>query len=171
MRFQRAPQDSQSLRCDIRGLLLAHHCSRFYYNIGYIEMKPKKLTAAELNVMQILWDEGPRSIRELLEMYPGKRRPAYTTVQTLVYRLEKKGAIRRTRKIGGAHIFEAVVSRHTAQRRMLDELLQFFGGRAQPLVSHLVESGKLSLEDIEAAKKQLAAKRSADQGSSTQEDN
>jgi predicted transcriptional regulator len=124
-------------------------------------MKPIKLTAAELNVMQVLWDEGPRSIRELLEMLPGKRQPAYTTVQTLVYRLEDKGAIRRTRKIGSAHIFEAVVSRHAAQRRMLDDLLKVFGGRAQPLVSHLVESGKLSLEDIEAAKKQLNEIRSA----------
>jgi predicted transcriptional regulator len=94
-------------------------------------------------------------------MRPGKRQPAYTTVQTLVYRLEDKGAIRRTRKIGSAHIFEAVVSRHAAQRRMLDDLLKVFGGRAQPLVSHLVESGKLSLEDIEAAKKQLNEIRSA----------
>jgi predicted transcriptional regulator len=124
-------------------------------------MKSKKLTAAELNVMQILWDDGPAAIRELLEKYPGKRRPAYTTVQTLVYRLEEKGAISRKRKIGGAHIFEAVISRHAAQRRMLDELLEFFGGRAQPLVSHLIESGRLSLEDIEAAKRQLGAKRAA----------
>jgi predicted transcriptional regulator len=122
-------------------------------------MKPKKLTAAELNVMQLLWDEGPAAIRELLEKYPGKRRPAYTTVQTLVYRLEEKGAIRRKRKIGGAHIFEAVISRHAAQRRMLDELLEFFGGRAQPLVSHLIESGRLSLDDIEAARQQLNAMR------------
>jgi len=122
-------------------------------------MKPRKLTVAELNVMQLLWDDGPAAIRELLEKYPGKRRPAYTTVQTLVYRLEEKGAIRRTRKIGGAHIFEAVISRHAAQRRMLDELLEFFGGRAQPLVSHLIESGRLSLDDIEAAKRQLSARR------------
>ena len=122
-------------------------------------MKPRKLTAAELNVMQLLWDDGSAAIRELLEKYPGKRRPAYTTVQTLVYRLEEKGAIRRTRKIGGAHIFEAVISRHAAQRRMLDELLEFFGGRAQPLVSHLIESGRLSLDDIEAAKRQLSARR------------
>jgi predicted transcriptional regulator len=80
-------------------------------------------------------------------------------VQTLVYRLEKKGALRRTRKIGGAHIFEAVVSRHTAQRRMLDDLLVFFGGRTQPLMSHLIESGRLSLDDIEAAKAQLRTRR------------
>jgi predicted transcriptional regulator len=122
-------------------------------------MKPRKLTTAELNVMQLLWDEGPAAIRELLEKYPGKRRPAYTTVQTLVYRLEEKGAIRRKRKIGGAHIFEVVISRHSAQRRMLDELLEFFGGRAQPLVSHLIESGRLSLDDIEAARQQLNARR------------
>jgi predicted transcriptional regulator len=122
-------------------------------------MPAKKLTAAELNVMQILWDHGPKSIRELLERYSDDGSRAYTTVQTLVYRLEDKGALRRTRKIGGAHIFEAVISRDTAQRRMLDELLQFFGGRAQPLVSHLVESGRLSLEDIEAARRQLKARR------------
>jgi BlaI family penicillinase repressor len=131
-------------------------------------MKSKKLTTAELNVMQILWEVGPQSIRELLEAYPGKRCPAYTTVQTLVYRLEHKGAIRRTRKIGGAHIFEAVISRHTAQRSMLDDLLKFFGGRAQPLVSHL-ESGRLSLEDIEAAKRQLDAKRAENKAPSTQD--
>jgi predicted transcriptional regulator len=124
-------------------------------------MPQRKLTAAELNIMQILWDDGPASIRELLEKYPGKRQAAYTTVQTLVYRLEKKGALRRTRKIGGAHIFEAVVSRHTAQRRMLDDLLEFFGGRTQPLMSHLIESGRLSLDDIEAAKTQLRTRRTA----------
>ena len=124
-------------------------------------MKPKKLTAAELNVMQILWDDGPAAIREVLEKYPGKRRPAYTTVQTLFYRLEEKGAIRRMRKIGGAHVFEAVISRSATQRRMLDELLDLFGGRAQPVVSHLIESGRLSLEDIEAARKELRARRAA----------
>ena len=122
-------------------------------------MPPRKLTAAELNIMQVLWDDGPASIRELLEKYPGKPQAAYTTVQTLVYRLEKKGALRRKRKIGGAHIFEAVVSRHTAQRRMLDDLLEFFGGRTQPLMSHLIESGRLSLDDIEAAKTQLRTRR------------
>jgi predicted transcriptional regulator len=121
--------------------------------------------------MEILWDQGPKSIREVLETLPGKRRPGYTTVQTLVYRLEEKGAIRRTRKIGGAHIFEAIVSRHAAQRRMLDDMLKFFGGRAQPLVSHLVEAGKLSLEDIEAAKRQLNVKLSARSANATDEDN
>lgn len=124
-------------------------------------MPPRKLTAAELNVMQTLWDDGPASIRELLEKYPGKPQAAYTTVQTLVYRLEKKGALRRKRKIGGAHIFEAVISRHVAQRRMLDDLLEFFGGRTQPLMSHLIESGKLSLDDIEAAKLELRSRRAA----------
>jgi BlaI family penicillinase repressor len=118
-------------------------------------MKPRKLTTAELNIMQILWDDGAASIRELLEKYPAERQPAYTTAQTLVYRLEQKGAIRRKRKIGGAHIFEAVISRHAAQRRMLDDLLEFFGGRTQPLMSHLIESGRLSLDDIEAAKLEL----------------
>ena len=123
-------------------------------------MPPKKLTGAELKLMQIFWEKGPLSIRELLEACPVKRRPAYTTAQTLVYRLEEKRAVRRTRKIGGAHIFEAVVSRSDTQARMFDEFLDLFGGRAQPLVSHLIETGKLTLDDVEAARQQLTAIRS-----------
>lgn len=116
-------------------------------------MKTKNLTAAELKIMDALWENGPASIRELLEAYGGNA--AYSTVQTLVYRLEAKGAVRRTRKIGGAHIFEAVVSRNAAQRKMFDEFLSLFGGRAQPLVSHLIESGQLTREDVEAARRRL----------------
>ena len=122
-------------------------------------MKRSNLTEAELKIMRTLWDSGPASIRELLEAYPAKKQPAYTTVQTLVYRLEDKGAVRRTRKIGGAHIFEAVVSRNDAQRYMFDEFLKLFGGRAQPLVSHLIDSGRLTDQDIEAARAQLRKKQ------------
>ncbi|HUL83303.1 MAG TPA: BlaI/MecI/CopY family transcriptional regulator [Gammaproteobacteria bacterium] len=114
-----------------------------------------KLSRAELKVMEALWDRGASSIREIQETLPAKGRPAYTTVQTLVYRLEAKGAARRTKKIGGAHIFEAAVSRDAAQRRLVDEILNLFGGRAQPLMSHLIEAGKLTLDDIEDAKKIL----------------
>jgi predicted transcriptional regulator len=118
-------------------------------------MSIPKLSRAELKVIDALWTQGASSIREIQETLPARNRPAYTTVQTLVYRLEAKGAVRRTKKIGGAHIFEATISRHAAQRRLVDELLALFGGRAQPLMSHLVETGKVTLDDIEEAKKVL----------------
>jgi BlaI family transcriptional regulator, penicillinase repressor len=118
-------------------------------------MATPKLSRAELRVIEALWSKGASSIREIQETLPAKGRPAYTTVQTLVYRLEAKGAVRRTKKIGSAHIFEATVSRNAAQRRLVDELLGLFGGRAQPLMSHLIETGKLTLDDIEEAKKVL----------------
>jgi len=114
-----------------------------------------KLSRAELKVIEALWSKGASSIREIQETLPSKGRPAYTTVQTLVYRLEAKGAVRRTKKIGGAHIFEATISRNAAQRRLVDELLGLFGGRAMPLMSHLIEAGKLTLDDIEEARKAL----------------
>ena len=129
-------------------------------------MKPTKLTAAELRIMDSLWDNGPASIRELLEAYSDSKTPGYTTVQTLVYRLEKKGAIRRIRKIGGAHIFEAVISRNAIQRKMFDEFLTLFGGRTQPFISHLIETGQMTREDIDAAKRQLENKRGAKRGKS-----
>jgi predicted transcriptional regulator len=94
-------------------------------------------------------------VREIQETFPAKRRPAYTTVQTVLYRLEVKNAVRRTKKIGNAHIFEAVVTRNAAQRRLIDELLAVFGGRTQPLIAHLIESGQLTLADIEEARKTL----------------
>jgi predicted transcriptional regulator len=107
--------------------------------------------------MDTLWTKGASSVREIQEAFPAKRRPAYTTVQTMVYRLEAKNAVRRTKKIGNAHIFEAVVSRTAAQRRLIDEVLGLFGGRAQPLMSHLIESGQLTLEDIEEARAERRA--------------
>ena len=110
-----------------------------------------KLTKLELQVMDALWTRGASSVREIQEAFPEKDRPAYTTVQTMVYRLEGKKAIRRLKKIGNAHIFEAAISRNAAQRRLIDDLLAFFGGRPQPVVAHLVETGKLTLADVQEA--------------------
>jgi BlaI family transcriptional regulator, penicillinase repressor len=112
-----------------------------------------RLTRLELRIMEALWENGPVSIREIQERFPAAERPAYTTVQTVVYRLESKHAVRRVKKIGNAHLFEAVVSRSAAQRRLIDELLAFFGGRTQPVVAHLIESGKLTREDLRQAEK------------------
>ena len=123
---------------------------------------PPKLSRLELRIMDILWDHGPMSIRQVQEGFPGKRRPAYTTIQTTVYRLEVKGAVRRAKKIGNAHIFETTISRASAQRRLVDDFLSQFGGRMQPIMAHLVESGGLTLDDVRAAEKHLQqlAKRS-----------
>jgi BlaI family penicillinase repressor len=114
-----------------------------------------RLSRFELRIMEALWTHGASSIREIQEAFPEAQRPAYTTVQTMVYRLEGKKAIRRVKKIGNAHIFEAVVSRNAAQRRLIDELLSFFGGRTQPVMAHLIESGQLTLEDVREAEQML----------------
>jgi BlaI family transcriptional regulator, penicillinase repressor len=114
-----------------------------------------KLTKLELRVMEGLWNLGPSSVRELQESFPDKGRPAYTTVQTIVYRLEAKKAVRRTKKISNAHIFEATLSRDLARRPLIDDLLAMCGGRVQPLVAHLIEAGKLTLEDVQEAEKLL----------------
>ncbi len=103
--------------------------------------------------MEALWSRGACSIREIQEAFPERRRPAYTTIQTTVYRMEAKKALRRVKKISNAHIFEAAVSRFAAQGRLIDELLGFFGGSTQPLVCHLVESGRLTLEDVREAER------------------
>ncbi len=105
--------------------------------------------------MEAVWTRGTASIREIQEAFPEKDRPAYTTIQTTVYRLEGKKALRRVRKIGNFHVFEAAISRDAAQRRLIDELLALFGGRTQPVMAHLIESGKLSLEDVKEAEKTL----------------
>jgi predicted transcriptional regulator len=110
-----------------------------------------RLTKLELQLMDALWTRGASSVREIQEAFPEKGRPAYTTVQTMVYRLETKKAIRRLKKIGNAHIFEAAISRNAAQRRLIDDLLSLFGGRPQPVVAHLVETGKLTLDDVQEA--------------------
>ena len=112
-----------------------------------------KLTKLELQIMDALWARGNASIREIQESFPTKNRPAYTTIQTTMYRLESKGALRRFKKISNAHIFEAVLSRNIAQRRLIDDMLGMFGGRTQPVMAHLIESGKLTLEDVQQAEK------------------
>ena len=114
-----------------------------------------KLTKLELQIMEALWSAGPSSVREIHERFPEKDRLAYTTIQTMVTRLEAKKALRRTKKIGNAHIFEAAVSRQAAERRLIDDLLGIFGGRSQPLVSHLIQTGKLTLEDVDGARAEL----------------
>ena len=118
-------------------------------------MVQPKLTRLEHQIMEALWNEGALSVREIQERFPETNRPAYTTVQTVVYRLEGKKAVRRAKKVGNAHVFEALVSRHSANRRLVDELLNFFGGRTQPLVAHLIESGRLTLKDIDEARDEL----------------
>jgi BlaI family transcriptional regulator, penicillinase repressor len=114
-----------------------------------------KLTKLELQIMEALWTRGEASIREIQENFPEKKRPAYTTIQTTVYRLETKKAVRRVKKVGNFHVFEAAVSRNAAQRRLIDDLLSLFGGRTQPVMAHLIESGKLTLEDVKEAESLL----------------
>jgi BlaI family penicillinase repressor len=108
--------------------------------------------------MEALWSLGPCSVREIQESFPVKKRPAYTTVQTMVYRLEVKGALKRIKKISTALIFEAAVTRDAAERRLIDDLLALFGGRSRPIVAHLIESGSLTLDDIREAEKALLEK-------------
>jgi BlaI family transcriptional regulator, penicillinase repressor len=118
-------------------------------------MTEPKLTKLELQIMDALWNQGSASIREIQETFPEKDRPAYTTIQTTVYRLEAKRAVRRVKKVGNFHIFEAAVSRDAAQGRLIDDLLTLFGGRAQPVMARLIESGKLTLDDVREAEKLL----------------
>ncbi len=114
-----------------------------------------KLTRLELQVLEALWQKGPCSVREIQETFPEPGRPAYTTVQTTVYRLERKKALRCVKRISNANIFEAAISRKDAQRRLIDELLALFGGRANLVMAHLVETGGLTLEDVKEAEKAL----------------
>lgn len=113
--------------------------------------------------MEALWSRGPSAIREIQEAFPARKRPAYTTIQTTVYRLEAKKTLRRVKKISHAHIFEALISRDQAQGRLIDELLAMFGDRLQPVMSHLIESRRLTLEDIREAEKAVLALRAQDQ--------
>jgi BlaI family penicillinase repressor len=114
-----------------------------------------RLTPLEFQIMTTLWESGKASIREIQEAFPEDDRPAYTTVQTTVYRMEDKNIVRRVRKVGNFHIFEPAVSRNAAQGRLIDDLLSLFGGRTQPVMAHLVESGKLTLDDVKEAEKAL----------------
>ena len=123
-----------------------------------------KLTRFELEIMDVLWQLGRASVREIQEQLPEKRRPAYTTVQTIVRRLEEKGAVRNVRKIGNAFIFEPLVTRKAAHHRLITEVLDLFGGSARPLMAHLLEAGKLSLEDLRELENSLAEKGSKESG-------
>lgn len=118
-------------------------------------MADPKLSRLELQIMEVLWTRQRASIREIQESFPERRRPAYTTVQTTVYRLESKKAVRRVKKVGNFHIFEPAISRDAAQRRLVDDLLALFGGRPQPVMARLIESGRLTLEDVKEAEKTL----------------
>jgi predicted transcriptional regulator len=126
-------------------------------------MKLPKLTKLELQIMEALWTRGPCAIREIQEAFPKRNRPAYSTIQTTVYRLEGKKTLRRVKKISHAHIFEASISRGEAQGRLIDDLLSLFGDRLQPVMSHLVESRKLTLEDVREAERALLALQEQDE--------
>ncbi|HUL74315.1 MAG TPA: BlaI/MecI/CopY family transcriptional regulator [Vicinamibacterales bacterium] len=121
-------------------------------------MARARFTKLELQILEALWAHRRASIREIQEAFP-EPRPAYTTIQTTVYRLEKKRAVRRVRKISNAHIFEPTVARDITRHRLLDEILSFFGGRAQPMVAQLAEAGKLTLEDIKEIEKTIKERR------------
>lgn len=123
-----------------------------------------KLTRLELRIMDALWRLGTASIREMQESFPLDERPAYTTVQTIVGRLEAKKAVRRLKKVGNAYVFDALISRGSAQRRMIDELLAFFGGSTQPVMAHLIESGKLTMDDLREAEKTFRRLSKKDSG-------
>jgi BlaI family penicillinase repressor len=128
-------------------------------------MASPKLTALEMRIMEALWTAGQCSVREIQETFPEAQRPAYTTVQTMVNRLERKKAVRRVKRISNANIFEAAVSKADAQGRFVDELLHIFGRRMQPLMAHLIESGQLTLKDVKEAEetlRRLAKKGKAD---------
>ncbi|HEX4636460.1 MAG TPA: BlaI/MecI/CopY family transcriptional regulator [Rhizomicrobium sp.] len=125
-------------------------------------MRLPRLSKLEMQIMDVLWTAGPSAIREIQDSFGPKNRPAYTTVQTMVYRLEAKKALRRAKKIGNAHIFEAVISRDAAKARLVDEFLSIFGGRMQPVMAQLIEAGNRTPRDVADAErllKDLAAKR------------
>jgi predicted transcriptional regulator len=125
-------------------------------------MRLPKLSKLELQIMEVLWNNGPTAIREIQESFGPKNRPAYTTVQTMVYRLEAKKALRRARKVGNAHVFESLITRDAARARLVDEFLSFFGGRMQPVMAQLIEAGNLTAKDVADAEKllkELSAKR------------
>ena len=118
-------------------------------------MPQPSLSRLEFQIMEILWAKGDSSIREIQDSFPEARRPAYTTIQTTVYRMEAKGVLLRVKKVGNCHIFAAKFSRDSAQRRLIDDFLAWFGGSPQPVMAHLIESGKLTLEDVKDAEKAL----------------
>jgi BlaI family penicillinase repressor len=118
-------------------------------------MAPPRLSRLELQIMEALWTRGILSVREIQEQFPARKRPAYTTIQTTVGRLEAKKAISRVKKIGKAHIYQAVISRSQAQHRLIDDLLALFGGHSQPVMAYLIEARKLSLQEVRQAEKMV----------------
>jgi predicted transcriptional regulator len=118
-------------------------------------METSRIARSELQLLEKLWELGPSSVREIHESLPEESRPAYTTVQTMIYRLEQKGAVKRIKKIGTAHIFQAAYTKKNVYRKLINDLLDLFGGSVAPVMSHLVETGKLTLSDLQAAEKQL----------------
>jgi BlaI family penicillinase repressor len=116
---------------------------------------PPKLSKLEFQIMETLWNKNECSIREIQDAFPVKKRPAYTTIQTTVYRMEIKGVVHRLRKVGNFHVFAPAISRDAAQRRLIDDILALFGGRGQPVMAHLIETGKLSLDDVKEAERLL----------------
>jgi len=117
-----------------------------------------RVTKFELKLLQKLWQLGRASVREIQESLPEADRPAYTTVQTMIYRLEEKGVVKRFKKIGNANVFEAILTRKAAYRQLIGDFLDLFGGSAEPVVAHLIETGKLTLNDIKAMERTLEAK-------------
>src|SRR5262252_9225679 len=120
-------------------------------------MASTRLTKLELKIMDVFWTRGPSSVREIQEAFPAAKRPAYTTIQTTVYRLETKGALRIVKRISNANIFEAAISRDEAHTRVVDELLALLDGHIQPVMAHLVRTGRLTLADIQEAERALRA--------------
>jgi BlaI family penicillinase repressor len=125
-------------------------------------MAGERLSRLEIQIMETLWTRGEASIREMQEAFPEKKRPGYTTVQTMVYRMEAKKVVRRVRKVGNFHLFAAAISRDSAQRRLVDDLLAMFGGQSRPVVAHLIGAGKLTLDDVKYAEKTLKGLKKGD---------
>jgi len=160
--FQLIPESTESrTRGKDDDLLIGSHIflesdyghSRLDAIIG--DFMASKFTKLEMQILEGFWQLGPSSVREILETFPARRRPAYTTIQTVVYRLERKKALRCLKRISNANIFEAAVTRETARRAFVDDVLALFGGRVQALMSHLVETGDLKIEDIKEAERTL----------------
>jgi BlaI family transcriptional regulator, penicillinase repressor len=117
-------------------------------------MARRDLTRLELKILEVFWERGDASIREVQQAFP-EPRPAYTTIQTTVYRMETRGVLRRVRKVSNAHIFEPAIERDLARHRLLDDILSFFGGKAQPMMAQLAESGRLTMDDVRELEKTI----------------
>lgn len=126
-------------------------------------MLTPKLTTLEFQIMEVLWVKGECSIRDIIDALPGKRRPAYTTIQTTVYRIEGKNIVRRVRKVGNFHVFAPAISREAVQRRLIDDILALFGGRGQPVMARLIETGKLTFRDVKEAERLLRSQSKEEQ--------